>query len=183
MNYQRALLTDNLVDGRAQSPSQTPWRINSGGAERSIEEAIEIARSNGVHIPNDMQFGKLLEWEVPPIEKATYYAEYFTIGQGFKGKARTLDDYVEWEEFYNRFGKIPVRYHPGIFNSDEAIVAVMGHEMHELNKLRKIFETSGGEITIRELRNLINPGIPGNLHDQAWDVSDFLVKKMRLGKN
>jgi hypothetical protein len=53
--------------------------------------------------------------------------------------------------------------------------------MHELNELRRIFEESGGALSTRKLYNLINPGIPRNLHDQAWDVADRLVLAMRKG--
>ena len=68
-----------------------------------------------------------------------------------------------------------------MFQSDEAIVAVIAHEMHELNELRRIFEESGGAISMQRLHNLINPGIARNLHDQAWDVADKLVLAMRKG--
>jgi hypothetical protein len=53
--------------------------------------------------------------------------------------------------------------------------------MHELNELRRIFEESGGAISMQRLHNLINPGIVKNLHDQAWDVADKLVLAMRKG--
>jgi len=53
--------------------------------------------------------------------------------------------------------------------------------MHELNELRRIFEESGGAMTLQRLHNLINPGIAQNLHDQAWDVADRLVATMRKG--
>lgn len=69
-----------------------------------------------------------------------------------------------------------------LFHSDEAIVAVIGHEMYELNLLRRLFEESGGAMTYRRLHYLISPGIKGNLHDQAWDVADRLVASMRKGK-
>jgi hypothetical protein len=49
-----------------------------------------------------------------------------------------------------------VRVNDSVFQSDEAIVAVLAHEM-------------------------INPGIAKNLHDQAWDVADSLVLAMRKG--
>ncbi len=30
-----------------------------------------------------------------------------------------------------------------------------------------------------DLQRLIASGIPGNLHDQAWDIADELVRAMR----
>ena len=65
-----------------------------------------------------------------------------------------------------------------ILDSDEAIVAVVAHEMHELNSLRKIFEERQ-TLPAEELGRLINPGHKGNLHDQAWDIADQLVGRMR----
>ncbi len=57
--------------------------------------------------------------------------------------------------------------------------------MHELNKLRVIFDESGGAIQAKRLNQLINTrdqgGTKGNLHEQAWDVADELVRKMRNG--
>lgn len=67
-----------------------------------------------------------------------------------------------------------------ILQSDESIVAVMAHEMHELNGLRDIFAVRD-TISAEELRRLILPGFKRNLHDHAWDVADELVLKMRSG--
>ncbi|MCD4504832.1 hypothetical protein ACFFU8_02435 [Chromobacterium piscinae] len=57
--------------------------------------------------------------------------------------------------------------------------------MHELNSLRDIFEVNGGELQAKRLNQLIAPrlqgGFEGNLHEQAWDVADKLVYKMRNG--
>jgi hypothetical protein len=80
----------------------------------------------------------------------------------------------------NRFGRVPVRVRPEVFQSDERIVAILGHEMHELNGLRSIMDQRG-QISGAELRRLIMEGNPGNLHDQAWDVADDLVARMRSG--
>lgn len=75
--------------------------------------------------------------------------------------------------------EIIVHVHSSVFESDEAIVAVLAHDMHEINGLRKIFEERGGYVRAGDLHRLINPGIKGNLHDQAWDVADGLVRRMR----
>lgn len=71
-----------------------------------------------------------------------------------------------------------MRVERSVFESDEIIVAVLGHEMHELNGLRCLFEEKGGAMTYRQLHYLISPGVKGNLHDQAWDVADQLVSAM-----
>ena len=73
--------------------------------------------------------------------------------------------------------KVPFRIWPGILKSDEAIVAVLAHEMHEILTLRPFLER--GEISIDDYVMHTEPGRPGNLHDEAWDVADRMVDKMR----
>ena len=104
------------------------------------------------------------------------YAQYF----GRRGA--DPKKMIRWEEFYDKdLDELVVRVSDSVFQSDEAIVAVLSHEMHELNELRRIFNGSGGAISMQRLHNLINPGIARNLHDQAWGVADKLVLAMRKG--
>lgn len=160
------------IVGHAQSPKFT-WRSNPGGP-RTVDEAIAIARKNGIEIPEDIHVTAGKSMSGPKGEwPQGRFAEYAQLGP------KKPDAFITWEEFYNRFEQIPVRLNPEVLNSDEAIVAVMGHEMHELNSLRRLFEESGGQMTAGRLHNLIREGVPGNLHDQAWDVADELVSKMR----
>jgi hypothetical protein len=128
-----------------------------------------MASEHGIIIPEDI---KLVAIDGSSLPKDTF-AQYLHLG------ASSIDEMISWEQFYNRFEEIPVKLSKDILSSDEAIVAVIGHEMHELNSLRAIFEERGGSIPARELRNLIVPGRPGNLHDHAWDTADQLVKQMR----
>ena len=156
------------VVGAAQNP-RLVWAPNPEGP-RTVEQALAIARGRGIEIPADIRFGVVNgPWA------NGRFAEYAQLGQ------RKLDDIIEWEELYNRFNQIPVRLNPQVLASDEAIVAVIGHEMHELNHLRRLFQESGGQMTVGQFRRLVIEGIPGNLHDQAWDVSDNLVTAMRAG--
>jgi hypothetical protein len=87
---------------------------------------------------------------------------------------------IRWEEFYDKdLDELVVHVAENVFHSDEAIVAILAHEMHELNNLRRLFAESGGSMNMQRLHALINPGITKNLHDQAWDVADKLVFAMR----
>jgi hypothetical protein len=104
---------------------------------------------------------------LPPDSYAQYMGRDFLPGQR-----------VSWEQFYNRYDNIAVKVFKDILDSDEAIVAVIAHEMHELNGLRKIF-AERQTLPVEELHRLINPGYKGNLHDQAWDVADAAVARMR----
>jgi uncharacterized protein YgfB (UPF0149 family) len=63
--------------------------------------------------------------------------------------------------------------------SDEALIAVIGHELYELNQLRRLCAERGGRLSAGELHGLIAPGATGNLHDEAWDEADRLVVELR----
>jgi hypothetical protein len=150
-----------------------PWLKNPDGGVRSVDEAVfEIARAHGVEIPDDILLKKVKGNMLPD----NTYAQYF----GRRGT--DPKKMIRWDEFYDKhLDELVVRVSDSVFKSDEAIVAVLSHEMHELNELRRIFEESGGAISMQRLHNLINPGIVKNLHDQAWDVADKLVLAMRKG--
>jgi hypothetical protein len=97
------------------------------------------------------------------------------------------NDWVNWDNFYHpETGKIPVRLNAALLVSDEALVAHLSHEMHELNSLRQIFEAKNGALMAKQLNELIAPqnlgGHARNLHEQAWDVADRLVHRMRNGE-
>jgi hypothetical protein len=160
------------VAGYAQGP-RLKWAKNPDGAVRTVEEAFEIARRNGVEVPDDILLRKVSGKYLPD----NAYAKYFGADTNDPNK------FVRWEDFYNKdLDQLLVRIEQSVFQSDEAIVAVLGHEMHELNNLRYLFEASGGAMTYRRLHYLISPGIKGNLHDQAWDVADRLVAEMRKAR-
>jgi hypothetical protein len=157
------------VHGYAQGPT-IQWVKNRDGATRTIHEAMEIARKNGVEIPDDMLFKKVSGRSLP--DKT--YAEYFS------RKRSNPSELITWDDFYSKdLDQLLVRIESSVFESDEAIVAIFAHEMHELNNLRRLFEETGGSMTLQRLHYLITPGIKGNLHDHAWDVADKLVVAMR----
>lgn len=91
---------------------------------------------------------------------------------------------ARWSDFYNKNGKIVVRLRELVLDSDERIVAILSHEMHELNALRELFEHSDGVMTSARLHDLIEPSSRsgGILHLEAWVIADELVRLMRGGK-
>jgi hypothetical protein len=155
------------VHGLAQKPKTYPWTKNPAGVVRTTADVKRIALEHGVEIPGDIQIFAVQGKWLPPDSFAQYMGRDFLPGQR-----------VSWEQFYNRYDNIAVKISKDILDSDEAIVAVMAHEMHELNGLRKIF-AERETLPVEELGRMINPGHKGNLHDQAWDVADQLVAKMR----
>lgn len=154
------------LEGFAQSPRMT-WRPNPDGAVRTTEEAVELARRWGVEIDDEIAF---TAWDPASLPKNTH-AEYFC--QTLTGGVR-----IPWKKFLNARAELPVKISRDILSSDEAIVAVIAHEMHEINGLMRLFE-SRETIPAEEIYRLIKPGIKGNLHDQAWDVADEVVTRMR----
>ena len=56
----------------------------------------------------------------------------------------------------------------------------MRRVQEELEQLRPLLER--GRTTIEEFIALTCPGNPGNLHDEAWEVADRLVERMRGGE-
>lgn len=68
-------------------------------------------------------------------------------------------------------GKFVVRISPDTLRSDDAIVATIAHEVHEITGLRAAFEANADHVY-----SLINPRT-GTLHCEAWDVADELVRR------
>jgi hypothetical protein len=152
-----------------QSP-RIQWQPNPEEEVRTIDEAIDIARSHGVEIPEDVSF-----W-VDPLGE---------LGQDRTARGPRVDKpngaIVSWSDLvHDKTRKVPFRIWDGILKSDEAIVAVFGHEMYELKRLRPYMET--GKTTIEDFVAMTCPGNPGNFHDMAWDYADQLVERMRERK-
>ena len=143
------------------------WRENPEGQVRTIEEAVAIARAYGVVIPDDVEFH---------VDETGELHEHLT------ARAPRVDkpsgERVYWSDLVHDITmKVPLRVWPGILKSDEAIVAVLAHEMHEILNFRPYLEH--GNISIDDLILQTEAGRPGNLHDQAWDVADTMVDQVR----
>jgi hypothetical protein len=150
----------------AGSAPRLEWRPNPDGAVRTIGEACAIARRWGVVIPEYVHFAVD---EYGLLDAKT--TARTTIFYEFEGTI------IDWSWFFHkRTGKIPFLIRRDIFASDEAIVAVIGHEMFELECLRSIFE-NGAPIEKWEAET--SPNNPGNFHWQAWNYADELVSRMR----
>src|SRR5713101_5230212 len=142
-----------MIGGRA--PKYT-WRPNADGKKRSIAEACEIARQWGVVIPNYVSFS---------IDKYGWLDEHTTAKTTtFKEAAGTM---IYWSWLVNKnTGKIPFLIRKDILESDEAIVAVIGHEMYELEEMRKAFGENGAPI--EHWLAEAHPDNEGNVHWLAW---------------
>lgn len=146
------------------------WNRNPDGAIRSITEAVEIAKARGVVIPEYVAFF---------LDELCWLDEH-TTARGPK-ITKAAGSIVVWEDLLNRFGKVPFIVRRDIMESDEAIVAVIAHEVHELQGLMPLL--CHGGITIEEFGAHTSPTNPGNLHFEAWDVADEIVEEMRRQSN
>jgi len=159
------------ITGTSQSAGG--FALNAGRARRSVDEAIELARAHGVHIPGDIEFLPAKLGEMPFGARAAYFDAKVS---------RSL----AWGQLYNVRGKISVRIKSSQFLSDEALVTGIAHEMHELNALREIFKSSGGSLSARDLHLLVTKNarhpsgaLGGSLHREAMDIEQRLLNQMR----
>jgi len=151
--------------------SRLKWRPNAAEQTRTLTEAIDIARRWGVKIPDDVAF--FID-EVGELDADT-------TARGPK-ITKPAGSTVYWRDFVHHLtGKVPFIVRPDILKSDEAIVAVVGHEMYELEVIRKLLHTDRG-MSVESLKGLTDFDNPGNLHDEAWDAADDLVERMRKGE-
>jgi hypothetical protein len=131
-----------------------------------LEEALEIARADGVDVADD-EFVVMLAraHQLPEDTYARYLAPVPREGLVPLSSMKTKDD--------KKFG---VLLSPSILESDDAIVAVLAHEVYEARALEAEFLASGGQLTGKRLHFLVNENT-GVLHCQAWDHADELVRR------
>jgi hypothetical protein len=86
---------------------------------------------------------------------------------------------IRWADCLNLEGQVPVHLRPSVLESDEAIVAVFAHEVHEITSLREHFDANNGVLQAAQVCHLISPDVPRNLHSEAVEVADKLVLWMR----
>jgi hypothetical protein len=117
------------------------WKKNKGGLKRTIEEAVAIAKANGVEVPEDVEFFEAEPGQLEGSWKGLHTGRRFETARGPLVNEHD-DGRVYWRDHYNKEGKIPLRVHPDVLTSDEAIIAVLQHEMEELALLREVFMRS-----------------------------------------
>ncbi|WP_395746554.1 hypothetical protein [Prosthecobacter sp.] len=142
------------------------WNPNREGTPvRTPEQAEAIAKEHGVHIPDWVKFR--------PVPSEFYgedkWAQYCYFGPSTK--------YVSLKLLLDPDGTLSVGFDERLLHSDEGIVGVFAHEMHEVNALYEILR-HGDSISFATLERLIQPP-HGRLHQEAWDISDAKIKQMR----
>ena len=92
------------------------------------------------------------------------------------------DQYVKWDDLVHELtGKVPFLIRKDIFESDEAIIAVIAHELYELEHLRE--ELQGIGLVSQYFIGHTCEGNPHNLHDEAWDYADAIIENRRKREN
>lgn len=153
--------------GTARTHATEPW-TRTRSQPCSIEEALAIAERHGVEIPAYIRFYVCEAW-IPP----NAHASYLSLGL-CEGQAP-----ISWQDCLNVSGQVPVRIRPAVLESDEAIIAVLAHEVYEITRLRACFEAKGGALQAGEIYQLISPDVPRNLHHEAVECGDRLVHALR----
>ncbi|MFF3877184.1 hypothetical protein [Streptomyces sp. NPDC001978] len=159
------------------------FRPNPDGP-RTLSEAVALAKSKGVQIEDDIlirldnslsadEFA-LYGNQVRSTQRVGWTDLTGTIRQPKSGVRPT---YWTAQPIEEETMVMVVRLRPDVLESDEAIVAVLAHEMHEINYLRT---TLSGDVRMSaaSYHGLVNDKV-GTLHLQAWKVALALVDKMR----
>ncbi len=73
-------------------------------------------------------------------------------------------------------GKFAIKLNSNVLDSDDAIVAVLAHEVHETRALEAEFDANGGRLMAKRVHSLVNAET-GTLHCAAWDYADDLLRK------
>ena len=158
------------IRGAAAGPRET-WAPNPPGTpRRTVAEARAILKSVGYEWEDEEIRFVVATRPLPPNTNAIYWRAEKT--------AEQLQHTVELAELLTKDGSFLAHVHPEVFESDERIVAVFGHELFETRRLREKFEENGGRLTVRMLHSLVNED-RGSLHIEAWDEGDRLVREFR----
>jgi len=165
------------------------WGTNADSVpDRTIVQALGIAREAGVPIgeiksSNSARSAScctesgaaFLFVLAPPTEFADgEYGSYYDLDT----KADLDRVMVTLEKLQTGTGRFRVRVADTMVRSDEQIIGVIAHEVHELLALEAKFAKNGGRMTLGMLHSLTRVD-RGTLHCEAWDYSDELVRKHR----
>ena len=94
-------------------------------------------------------------------------------------EAKNLNQQLTWKSaLTDKDGNVNIYIRNSVLGSDEAIVAVLHHETHEVEALRDVF-AKRVSLSAREYGRLVNDSTPGNLHWEGVDVGDQAVWQLR----
>ncbi|MFC4158773.1 hypothetical protein [Chitinimonas lacunae] len=153
------------------------WTPNAGGP-RTMAEARAIAENNGVYIADDVHFVSVDD----ALYDAKFGNSYATYG---RFNVEGTNSPVMWKAsssttggVADASGRINVWVRQSVMDSDYSITAVLGHETYEIEALRTMFQQNGGAMRAGQYLDQVKPGVPNNIHWQAVDFGDQLVRDM-----
>ena len=167
-------VADNVLIKGAAFRHRTQWALNAVGA-RSPDEAMDLAERYGVYIADDVKINFL--------DDAIYERSFDGYGDSFASYGHisvvNMNQQVTFKSaLTNKDGNVDIFVRRSVLDSDEAIVAVLHHETHEVEALRDVFSKKVS-VSAREYSRLINDSTPGNLHWEAVDIGDQAVWQLR----
>jgi len=113
------------------------WKTNPGDRIRTLEEALTLAKGHGIVIPDEV--------EIYIDDAGELHRDFLACGPRVD---KSPGQRVYWSDLIHPLtNRIPFRIWPGILSSDEAIIAVIAHEMHELLSLQPWLEGGGVSVT------------------------------------
>lgn len=157
------------------------WAPNPNGLVRSQDEIAGLLSKHGIDIPDDVAF------RVGNADNFSLTIDDLFAGRGgLTAKMDTLAEdvagsgHVYFKDLINpKTGKIHITINPNMMGSDEAILAVMKHELHELSLFRGLFGKHGGSLRYETFVDEAMDGIPHNFHWQAWEAADDFIRGLR----
>lgn len=156
----------------AQHPRQT-WAPNHPPARRSLKEALTLVAEYHGPVLDYVRVRVVADRFLKPDTFAQYAAYGVTDAR----------DYA-WDDFFvstadgEEDDAVMVKVRESVFESDEAILAVLSHELFEIEKLCAEFQAEP-RMTGTKIDKLIGPDRGVNFHSQAWDHADDMIRKMR----
>ena len=163
-----------------QRPSVWPaLQRNVDNRIRTEEEILDLLQANGIVIPDDVEFFIGEEGDFPP-------GTFDDLEQGhlvtakFSGLRSNQWGYVYFHDMYNKKrGMLPIMVNPVILISDEAILAMAVHELHELLLFRELFAENNGKLQVDYFEAEGMPMNGNNFHSQAWAAADDFIRRRR----
>lgn len=160
---EHAIIASVTTAAAAFPRSQDHWRKNPGAAIRRLDEALAIGSRHGVPVDDFLWFveraerfgsGELATYALPRrfTDTSSIRRAMFVTGQ---------------DERYR------IRLNESILGSDDAILAVLIHETHEILGLDEAFGVTG-ESSGRAYFALVDT-VVGTLHCDAWEAADRVV--------
>jgi hypothetical protein len=133
---------------------------------RSLSEALQIAERNGIDIDPE-RFRFTVTHALPDNISARYFHARTTRGR-----------IIELRDLWDINGKFAIQLNRNILQSDDQILAVIAHELFEIEALENAFIENGGRLETTRIFMLID-GEQGSAHSAAWDHADQLVETLQ----